>query len=86
MSLAALLSLPGRIFAGRVWRQCSPRRSLLEIAHPAVTTGRYYRLGGAGVWNAPSTRAAAWAEFFRHLSSGGVYRRSGALDGGQANA
>jgi len=86
MSLAALSSLPGRIFAGRVWRQCSPRRSLLEIAHPAVTTGRYYRLGGAGVWNAPSTRAAAWAEFFRHLSSGGVYRRSGALDGGQANA
>jgi len=72
MSLAALSSLPGRVFAGRVWRQCSPRRGLLEVAHPAATTGRYHRLGGPGVWYASSTRAAAWAEFFRHLPSGGV--------------
>ena len=53
------LSLPSRACVGPVphchlfpgacspdgwWRQCSPRRSVLEVAHPAVTTNRGFSM------------------------------------------
>lgn len=55
-----------------VWHQCSPKRALLDAADPAVTTGRYHRVGGPGVWYASSSQNAAWAELFRHHAPGGV--------------
>jgi RES domain-containing protein len=61
-----------RRLAGSVWHQCSPKRGLLDVADPAVTSGRYHRLGGAGVWYASSSENSAWAELFRHHEAGGV--------------
>jgi RES domain-containing protein len=61
-----------RRLAGSVWHQCSPKRSLPDVADPAVTSGRYHRLGGAGVWYASSNEYSAWAELFRHHEAGGV--------------
>jgi RES domain-containing protein len=37
-----------------------------------VTSGRYHRAGGPGVWYASSTENGAWAELFRHHEPGGV--------------
>lgn len=31
-----------------------------------MTTGRYHRAGGPGIWYASSTENGAWAELFRH--------------------
>jgi RES domain-containing protein len=61
-----------RLLAGSFWHQCSANRRLLDVADPAVTSGRYHRAGGAGVWYASSSETAAWAELFRHHERGGV--------------
>lgn len=61
-----------RILAGSFWHQCSPNHSLLDVADPAVTSGRYHRVGGPGVWYSSSSETAAWAELFRHHAPGGV--------------
>jgi RES domain-containing protein len=45
----------------------APRRG-----RPAVTTGRYHRADGPGVWYASSSENGAWAELFRHHEPGGV--------------
>jgi RES domain-containing protein len=45
---------------------------LLDVADPAVTTGRYHRTGGPGVWYASSSEDGAWAELFRHHEAGTV--------------
>jgi RES domain-containing protein len=37
-----------------------------------VTSGRYHRVGGPGVWYASSSQTGAWAELFRHHEPGGV--------------
>jgi RES domain-containing protein len=63
---------PARLLSAIVWHQCSPKRELLDVADPAVTTGRYHRPGGAGVWYASSSEDGAWAELFRHHEAGGV--------------
>lgn len=42
------------------------------MADPAVTTGRYHRAGGVGVWYASSSEDGAWAELFRHHEAGAV--------------
>jgi len=42
------------------------------VADPAVTSGRYHRVGGSGVWYASSSEAGAWAELFRHHEPGAV--------------
>jgi RES domain-containing protein len=61
-----------RVLTAVVWHQCSPRHALLDAANPAVTTGRYHRTGGPGVWYASSSENGAWAELFRHHEPGGV--------------
>ena len=61
-----------RALTALVWHQCSPRRQPLDAANPAVTTGRYHRTGGPGVWYASSSENGAWAELFRHHEPGGV--------------
>ncbi len=61
-----------RIVAGRFWHQSSPSRGLLDVADPAVTSGRYHRVGCGGVWYASSSETGAWAELFRHHEPGGV--------------
>src|SRR5260370_31448816 len=61
-----------RILAASFWHQCSPNRRLLDVADAAVTSGRYHRVGGPGVWYASSSEAGAWAELFRHHEPGGV--------------
>jgi RES domain-containing protein len=55
-----------------VWHQGSPQRELLDAADPAVTTGRYHRVGGPGIWYASSSEDGAWAELFRHHEPNGV--------------
>jgi RES domain-containing protein len=55
-----------------VWHQCSPQHELLDSADPAVTTGRYHRVGGPGIWYASSSESGAWAELFRHHEPGGI--------------
>jgi RES domain-containing protein len=37
-----------------------------------VTSGRYHRVGGPGVWYASSSEIGAWAELFRHHEPSGV--------------
>jgi hypothetical protein len=37
-----------------------------------VTSGRYHRVGGPGVWYASSSQTGSWAELFRHHEPGGV--------------
>ncbi len=64
--------LPIRALAGSFWHQGPPNRALLDVADPAVTSGRYHRVGGAGVWYASSSETGAWAELFRHHEQGGV--------------
>ena len=59
-----------RRLAGDFWHQCSPIRRLLDVADPAVTSGRYHRIGGYGVWYASSSEVGAWAELFRHHYGG----------------
>ncbi len=61
-----------RILAGRFWHQCSPSRGLLDVADPAVTSGRYHQGGGGGVWYASSSETGAWAELFRHQEPSGI--------------
>jgi RES domain-containing protein len=61
-----------RLLTAIVWHQCSPKRALLDAADPAVTTGRYHRAQGPGVWYASSSENGAWAELFRHHEPGGV--------------
>lgn len=61
-----------RILAGGFWHQCSPNRRLLDVADPALTSGRYHRIGGLGVCYASSSETGAWAELFRHHEAGGV--------------
>jgi RES domain-containing protein len=61
-----------RVLTATVWHQCPSKRALLDAADPAVTTGRYHRVGGPGVWYASSSENAAWAELFRHHEPGGV--------------
>ncbi len=61
-----------RILAGSFWHQCSPDRGLLDVADPALTSGRYHRVGGPGVWYSSSSETGAWAELFRHHEPGGV--------------
>ena len=66
-------SLPAaQILTGSFWHQCSPSRHLLDVANPAVTSGRYHQVGGPGVWYASSSETGAWAELFRHHEQGGV--------------
>ena len=55
-----------------VWHQCSPQHDLLDAADPALTTGRYHRAGGPGIWYASSSEKGAWAELFRHHEPGSV--------------
>ncbi len=61
-----------RTLSADFWHQCSPARVLLDVANPAETSGRYHRIGEAGVWYASSSETGAWAELFRHHESGGV--------------
>lgn len=61
-----------RVLTATVWHQCAPKHELLDAANPAVTSGRYHRAGGPGVWYASSTENGAWAELFRHHEPGGV--------------
>ncbi len=61
-----------RILTGTFWHQCSPKRRLLDVTDPAVTPGRYHRVGGGGVWYASSSETCAWTELFRHHEPGGV--------------
>jgi RES domain-containing protein len=61
-----------RLLTAIVWHQCSPKRALLDAADPAVTTGRYHRADGPGIWYASSSEDGAWAELFRHHEPGGV--------------
>jgi RES domain-containing protein len=63
---------PVRILTGRFWHQSSPAHRLLDVADPAVTSGRYHRSGGRGAWYASSSETGAWAELFRHHETGGV--------------
>jgi RES domain-containing protein len=65
-------SLPRRKLSGRFWHQGPTRHSLGSFADPALTDGRYHRLGGAGVWYASDREQTAWAELFRHFTSTGV--------------
>ena len=65
-------SLPRRKLSGRFWHQGSTRHPLGSFADPALTDGRYHRLGGAGVWYASDREQTAWAELFRHFTSSGV--------------
>ncbi|MGH7813075.1 MAG: RES family NAD+ phosphorylase [Candidatus Binataceae bacterium] len=64
--------LRARILTGVFWRQCSPKRGLLEVANPAVSAGRYHREGGPAAWYASSSESGAWKELFRHHEPGGV--------------
>jgi len=61
-----------RILSGDFWHQCPPTRHLLDVADPAITSGRYHRAGEFGVWYASSSEVAAWAELFRHHERGGI--------------
>lgn len=61
-----------RVLTAVVWRQCSPKRELLDTADPAVTAGRYHRVGARGVWYASSSESASWAELFRHQEADAV--------------
>jgi RES domain-containing protein len=61
-----------RVLTGSFWRQCSPKRGLVDLSDPAVTFGRYHRSGGPGVLYASSTETGAWAELFRHHEPGVV--------------
>jgi len=64
---------PGaRVLTASVWHQCAPKHELLDTADPAVTTGRYHRADGPGVWYASSSEDGAWAELFRHHEPGAV--------------
>jgi RES domain-containing protein len=65
---------PARVLTATVWHQCSPQRELLDAANPAVTTGRYHRVGDPGIWYASSSEDGAWAELFRHHEPDGVSR------------
>ena len=65
-------SLPRRKLSGRFWHQGPTRHPLGSFADPALTDGRYHRLGGAGVWYASDREQTAWAELFRHFTSTGV--------------
>ena len=61
-----------RRVSGLFWRQGPTGHSLLSFADPAVTDGRYHRVGGPGVWYASDQEQAAWAELFRHFTQDGV--------------
>jgi RES domain-containing protein len=60
------------VLTAGVWHHCAPKHALLDAADPAVTTGRYHRADGPGVWYASSSENGAWAELFRHHEPGGV--------------
>ena len=64
--------LPRRKLSGRFWHQGPTRHPLGSFADPAVTDGRYHRVGGTGVWYASDREQTAWAELFRHFTSTGV--------------
>jgi RES domain-containing protein len=49
-----------------VWHQGPPRRDCTGCADPAVTSGRYHRLGTLGAWYSSDTARGAWAEQLRH--------------------
>jgi RES domain-containing protein len=61
-----------RLLTTIIWHQCAPKRGLLDAADPAITTGRYHRANGPGIWYASSSEDGAWAELFRHHEPGGV--------------
>jgi hypothetical protein len=48
------------------WHQNSPSRSILDVADPPRTDGRYHRKGGRRTWYGSSSRDAAWAELTRN--------------------
>lgn len=50
----------------------SQPRPALDVADKAVTSGRYHRVGGGGIWYASSSETGAWAELFRHHGPGGI--------------
>jgi RES domain-containing protein len=58
--------LPARQLSRAVWHQTGPRLGLLDVSDPAVSDGRYHRVGGPGIWYASLTERGAWAELFRH--------------------
>lgn len=45
---------------------------LLSFADPAISEGRYHRVGGPGAWYSSDQEQAAWAELFRHFPDAGV--------------
>jgi RES domain-containing protein len=69
---ARVATAPGRTLRGWFWHQGPTGRDLTSFATPAVTPGRYHRLGGTGVWYASDQEQAAWAELFRHFTAEGV--------------
>lgn len=81
----AVASAPRRLLRDRFWHQGATRHELMSFADPALSTGRYHTMGGAGVWYASDREQAAWAELFRHFLDEGVdpfevRRRVGAVD------
>lgn len=69
---SAVASAPRRTVTGRFWHQGPTRHRLTSFADPAVTIGRYHRVGGRGVWYASDQEQAAWSELFRHFLDDGV--------------
>ena len=60
----------GRAVTLTVWRQCSPKRRLLQVDDPASYRGRFHRVGDAATWYSSLTTRDAWAQLFRHTSGG----------------
>lgn len=52
------------------WHQGSPSRSILDVADPPATDGRYHRKGERATWYGSSSEAAAWAELARNPPAG----------------
>jgi hypothetical protein len=51
------------------WHQNSPSRSILDVADPPRTEGRYHRKGERATWYGSSSEDAAWAELSRNPAS-----------------
>lgn len=45
---------------------------MTSFADPALSNGRYHRVGGVGVWYASDQEQASWAELMRHFVDDGV--------------
>jgi len=69
---AVVAGLAAQEVSGSFWHQGPTRFELTSFADPAVSSGRYHRRGGPGVWYASDREQAAWAELLRHFVDEGV--------------